>query len=560
MCGIWLYMQKKGFKQESNTLNEGQLYNAFMNLVPRGPERSHFVKLSEYGVYIGFHRLSIMDPSPLGDQPFVLDTDTKTIYVICNGEIYNFKELIKEENLENVVKSGSDCEVLSHLYNKLGIEEMCKKLIGEFAICVCEIDKITKNVTLYLTRDHCGIRPMFITGNDNQLVISSEIKGSPFLGVGYEIEQFKPRNYMVISNTDDKLYDMNKYTEYVSFDNIPISIYDVDEAKQKIRECLTEAVKCRLVSDRPLGCLLSGGLDSSLVASIASKILKKQRKQLYTFCVGMENSTDEKYAKLASEYINSIHTHYDEHDEQSWINDIPDIVKVTETFDITTIRASTGQYKVAKKISQNTDIKVLLIGDGSDELCAGYMYFHNAPSPQEGHLENIRLINNIHLYDVLRADRGVSSNGLEARVPFLDIRFIKLWLSIDPALRMPINGVEKWLLRESFRGDYLCDEVLFRTKEAFSDGVSSLKRSWYKILQESIEKSITDEEFRKCQNMYKHCPPVSKESLYFRKLFDDNFGMYVTTSKVIPDFWLPKWVGNIKEPSARVLNVYTPNK
>ena len=555
MCGIWIYLHKLTI-QPSLTYDE--MYNAFMKIEARGPDKSVLLKQSKYGLYIGFHRLCIMDTTSKGDQPFVLETEKKNIYVICNGEIYNFKELCEKYNI--ILNSGSDCEVLIHLYQLIGIDVMIKELIGEFAFCICEIDNFTHIVKLIIGRDQSGIRPLFITGNDDELVITSELKGSPFLdSTNYNIIQFPPRHYLEINNNDDKIFDpsFSKLVKYRDFRNIERTIYDLELAKTKIRQTFIETVKCRMISDRPLGCLLSGGLDSSLVASIASIFCKEKGMILKTFSIGMAGSTDEYYAKLVAKHIGSNHTHI-ELPEKTWLDAIQKVVEVIESYDITTVRASTGQYLVSKWISENTDIKVLLIGDGSDELCSGYMYFHKAPDPELMHLENIRLIEDIHFYDVLRADRGISANGLEARVPFLDHRFIELYLSIDPILRMPATkGLEKWFLRESFsENDYLPIEVLLRPKEAFSDGCSSSKRSWYSIIQEYINNKISDEELNESKKKYIHCIPPSKESLYFRKVFESYFGIFEETAKVIPYLWLPKWVGNISEPSARVLDVY----
>jgi asparagine synthase (glutamine-hydrolysing) len=309
-----------------------------------------------------------------------------------------------------------------------------------------------------------------------------------------------------------------------------------------------------LESDRELGALLSGGLDSSLVVSIASKYLHQFGKRLKTFSIGLPGSTDKEYAEMVATFCNTDHTHI-ELTTEYFLSALKHVIYATETFDITTIRASTGQYLVSKWISEHTNIKVLLIGDGSDELTAGYMYFHKAPSPTDLHIENKKLLTEIHFYDVLRADRGIATHGLEARVPFLDHRFVDLYMSLDPSLRIPTESrIEKWLLRKSFdTGRYLPAPVLWRKKEAFSDGVSSVQKSWYQIVQESAEQMYTDEQLASAQQLYTHCPPPTKEALYFRDIFES---LYPNTSHVIPHYWLPNWCGDIKEPSARVLDVY----
>lgn len=571
MCGIWVYLLKKN---ADTIYSYGDLYDSFMNLTNRGPDRSTFVNLMKYGLIIGFHRLSIMDPSTKGDQPFIFEDDKKIVYTVCNGEIYNFKNLCAKYNF--TLKSGSDCEVLPHMYEKFGVD-MVKQLDGEFAFCICEINKETEEVKLYVGRDQAGIRPLYITGNKNELVLTSELKGSPFLFDNeydneynprnvrekYMVKQFQPRTYVVISNNDASLYpSIEEYTPYFDMYSITPTIFDLEIATKQIEKTLVESVESRMASDQPVGCLLSGGLDSSLVASIAANYLKKTKslESLRTFSIGMEGSTDEYYARLVADHIGSNHTHI-QFPEEEWLRAISSVVHTIESYDVTTVRASTGQYLISKWISENTDIKVLLIGDGSDELCAGYMYFHNAPNPSELHYENLRLVSDIHMYDVLRADRGVSSNGLEARVPFLSKKFIELYLSIDPSLRVPRSEsgkpIEKWLLRKSFdHSNYLPKEVLYRKKEAFSDGVSSLKRSWYSVLQEHIKNVIDDAYFEKMKNKYTVCKPLSKEALHFRLEFERFFGIMQETAETIPYFWLPKWVGDVSEPSARVLSVY----
>ena len=553
MCGIWLYLHKT----DKQTLSYGELYNAFMKIESRGPDRSHFTKLSEYGLYIGFHRLSIMDVSIKGDQPFTYEIDDKIYYLVCNGEIYNYKELCKK--YEITLDSGSDCEILLHLFLKIGLDLMVKELNAEYAFCICEIDKKTKEVKLHIARDNLGVRPLFITGDENELVISSELKGSPFLfkEKQYKVEQFKPRHYASISNYDENLYNI-KYNKYIDFSDIDVSITDLEEAKRQINNKFREAVKIKMMIDPTLelGCALSGGLDSSLVASIASEYFKGTGKKLKTFSIGLPNGTDEKYAKMVALHINSDHTHI-ELTNKEFLDAIEDVILCIESYDITSVRASTGQYLLAKWIKKNTNIKVILLGDISDELTNGYLYNYYAPDANALHLETIRILNDIHYYDVLRADRGITRSGLEARCPFDDNEFVKLYLSINPEFRMPsYKGLEKWLLRESFKNDNLLpDEVLFRIKCAFSDGVSSEEKSWFEIIQEHIHEIISDEQFEEEIKKYNHLKPVSKESLYFRKIFEKYFGQHEETSYVIPYYWLPKWV-NTTEPSARTLNIY----
>jgi asparagine synthase (glutamine-hydrolysing) len=546
MCGIWIYLSKK------NTYNN--MYNDFMKIGHRGPDKSIFINLKQHNLYIGFHRLAIMGCNVLGDQPFLFETHDKIYYLVCNGEIYNYKDLASSYGIE--LTTGSDCEILLKLFLLIGLDELCAELNAEYAFCICEIDKASNVVTLHISRDHCGIRPLFISNVDDEIVLSSELKGIPE-HLLWNAKQFKPRCSCVVKQTDDFVNIHNKYDEYINFSGIKTTIYDLEEAKKLINTTFRLAVESRLMSDEDieLGFALSGGLDSSLVASIAASYYHKLGKQINTFSIGMEGGTDEKYAKMVAEHIGSNHTHI-MLEEKDFLNAIPNVVYATETYCLTTVRASTGQYLLAKWISENTKIKVVGIGDLSDELCSGYFYNFLAPCPEELHLETVRILDDIHYYDVLRADRGISHFGLEARCPFSDINFIKLYLSIDPVLRMPTyKNLEKWLLRVSFENDnILPKEVLFRNKEAFSDAITSVSRSWFEIIQENVEKTISDEEFIIKKSKYTHLQPKTKEALYFRELFSSHYGLD-NSGKIIPYYWLPKWI-NTNEPSARTLDIY----
>ena len=601
MCGIWGYF---GIDHDVR-----ELFDSFTNIQNRGPTRSEFMEVnSEYPIFFGFHRLPIVENTAKGDQPFTYEENQRRVYVGCNGEIYNYQKLIEEYNLP--VKTGSDCEVILWLYIQLGIDRTLELLNGEFAFYIFDFDLKTNIFKVHLTRDQCGIRPLFYAVNDESIAFSSEAKGLTS-SLGKQPRQiisgvlpFPPRtrfeatvkiiddqsgdvgqngkqngdsisvvkaNYTMVENVSQQAKTHNKHKklqitnfmkEYTSFRNIQIKIEDDEKAKALIRDCLDVCIEERLHSYAEIGALLSGGLDSSLICAIAAKHLKKLGKQLKTFSVGMPGSTDKEFAEKVALHIGSEHRHI-EFQEDDFLNALDEVILLTETFDITTIRATTGQFLISRWIAQNTNIKVLLIGDGSDELCAGYMYFHKAPDALASHNENIRLLENIHLYDCLRADRAIARNGMEARVPFLDKKFIELYLSIKYELRIPrphkfTQGakMEKYLLRESFAGTGLLpDEVLFRKKEAFSDGVSSVSKSWYVIIQEWASNSISDEDLEKAKKEYVHLPPTSKESLYYRRKFEHFYGKG-DICKVTPGYWLPLWCGNITDPSARVLTVY----
>lgn len=551
MCGIWFVFDLL------KSANKKLLYSNFCKIKHRGPDKSNFIEINDElgNMFIGFHRLAIMDNSALGDQPFILSNKNRTIYMMCNGEIYNYKELKIKYNID--CKSKSDCEIILYLYDKIGFKNTLKELIGEFAICIIDINiidnnNVNNNIKVHFGNDRFGIRPLFYYKDDNYIMCSSELKGlSKLVNINNLPILLPSKSYIEYNINIDGINKESPINTYYTINSKYLYTYNIDDICKLVRKNLKLSVKMMLESDRPLGALLSGGLDSSLVVSIASKYLKKINKKLYTFSIGIPGSTDKYYAELVSKYCDTIHTHFELSDEE-FLNEIDNVIYATETYDITTIRASTGQYLISKKISENTDIKVLLIGDGSDELTGGYLYFHKAPNSESVQNEIIRLLNEINFYDVLRADRGIAAHGLEARVPFLNHIFVDTYMKISPELKivnMENNRMEKWLLRKSFE-EYLPDEVLWRKKEAFSDGVSSKENSWYKIIQNNIK-------INKEKNKFCHCNPPNDEALYYRLKFRELFlkNESFDDSTIIPHFWLPKWVGDINEPSARILGI-----
>ena len=307
------------------------------------------------------------------------------------------------------------------------------------------------------------------------------------------------------------------------------------------------------MAERQIGCLLSGGLDSSLITSLVSHY--NQDNQLNTFSIGMPDSIDLKYAQTVANFLKTQH-HQIEISEKEFLGAIETVIYNIESYDTTTVRASVGNYLISKYIRENTDCKVIFNGDGSDEVCCGYTYLKQAPSLKALQSESERLVKEIHYFDVLRSDRSISSNGLEARTPFLDKAFVKYYLSISAELKK-FDGkkrLEKYLLRKAFdQKGFLPDEVLWRRKCAFSDGVSSQKRSWHKIIQNFVNQIISDEEFFQERKRLKHCMPQLKESYYYRKIFESFFGHH---DKLVPHFWMPKWVDSI-DPSARELEGYS---
>lgn len=534
MCGLFAFFSRGEINKEKLMIEANKISH-------RGPDST--TALSVDKGFVVFHRLSINDLSSNGDQPFVYDN----AILLCNGEIYNYRKLKLKYGIET--KSGSDCEIILHLYKKIGIEATLKELDGYFAFIIIDYSAGSGagGGVVHICRDRLGVRSLFIGKNSYSISIASEMKAIHSLS--YDIDQVPPASYQTWDLSTLTLLKSNKYYE------LPIVQYfSVNGSESKyIRDYLELAVVKRLMTDRPFGCLLSGGLDSSLIVSILSKILAKDNKRLETFSIGMVGSTDIEYARIVAKHCNTIHHEVIVTKEQM-LSSIPKVIEQIESYDTTSVRASTPMYLLCKYIKENTDIKVIFSGEGSDEVLGGYLYFHKSPDSESFKEENYRLLSDIHFFDCLRADKCISAHGLEGRFPFLDVDFVNYCMSIDSKLKMPTNNrIEKYLLRIAFStGDYLPDEVLWRVKEAFSDGVSKQDNSWYKIIQDHLEGEEAEEagEAGAEDEIYEHCQPVLKESFYYRRIYDK---IYPRREKLIPYYWLPKWSSNEKDPSAREL-------
>ena len=518
MCGIIAVFCDKN-KKISN-----EVFDAYEELSNRGPDSGTL--LIKNNNLMGFRRLSINDISDMGDQPMISYKNGVMVNLMCNGEIYNHKLLEKQFDIS--CKSESDCEVIIKIYEKIGFNETIKLLDGDFAVVITEGDMV------YMARDRMGVRPLF-TGltKDGDFAVASVAKS--LLSFCNNVKQLEP-----------SIVCYNKKTRLVTTENYKFPIYNITEENQYsiIKKTLIDAVSKRLMSDRPVGCLLSGGLDSSLVTSILCKLIGASNVRTYS--IGMKGSTDLKYAQIVANYLGTKHTEVIFTEEEG-IKAIPEVIEALESYDITTIRASVGMYLLGKYIKENTNDKVILSGEGSDELLCGYLYFHKAPSPSEAGKESYRLIKDLYKYDVLRADRTISVHGLELRVPFLDKNFIDVAMSLTGEQKMPLFGYEKYILRKSFEGDYLPDEVLWRRKEGFSDGVSSTTKSWYEIIQEYVDKIVSSQEFEK----YNKDIFPSKEAFWYFQVFDNYFP---TLQNPIDYYWMPKWT-NCVDPSGRLISV-----
>lgn len=540
MCGIWALIS------QNSITDLDRLFKSFMKTKNRGPDFTNFQLIGE-SLILGFHRLAIMDTSPIGNQPFVdVDKTGKSTYVICNGEIYDHKNLIKKYDLKTL--STSDCEIILPLYKKIGVDNLVKLLGSEFAFIIVEIDSNGK-MKLTAGRDPIGVRPLFFSFDGNSLCLSSEAKG--LTDIFDNVQVFKPGHYMIYE--DNKL----SFTEYYSYVYKQLTpTPSLDDIHAMIRLKFTNAVRRRLESDKEVGFLLSGGLDSSLVCSVAKSLLPSKRFPVFT--ISFPGGTDLPYAKKVAEYLDLDHRIIELTPEDA-LKELDETIYAIESFDITTIRASTMQRLVAKYIQKHTDVKVLQCGELSDELAAGYLYSHFAPSIQALHDDNVRLVKDVHMFDGLRTDRTMAYHGLEVRLPFADHEFVDYYLSIDPSLRAPQQGLEKYLLRKSFDVNcdslgkkYLPDVITNRVKQAFSDSVSSREESWYQLIQNHINTVVSDEEFQAQKDKYQHCTPFTKESYYYRKKFCEYFGD--NHSNLIPYFWMPKWIES-NDPSARTLKI-----
>ena len=520
MCSIMGYCDKAAAIEEFK--------KGFLKTVSRGPDDSRIVDTGS-GI-LGFHRLAIMGLTPEGMQPFRLGDS----YVVCNGEIYGYEKIKAELAKKYEFKSGSDCEILLPMYREYGTD-MFAMLDAEFAMII--YDGEAKE--FIAARDPIGIRPLYY-GYDKKdaVVFASEPKN--LVGLCKKIMPFPPGHY----------YKGGKFVCYRDIAAVDKVCHDdLDTVCRNIHDKLVAGVDKRLVADAKVGFLLSGGLDSSLVCAIAQK---RSQKPIRTFAIGMSgDAIDLKYAKQVADYIGSDHTEVIMTKEQV-LASLEEVIAMLGTFDITTIRASMGMYLLCKWIHENTDIRVLLTGEISDELF-GYKYTDFAPSAVEFQKESQKRVRELHMYDVLRADRCISVNSLEARVPFGDLDFVKYVMSVDPEKKLNTYGKGKYLLRRAFEGDYLPHDILYREKAAFSDAVG---HSMVDYLKEYAEEKYTETEFEQKCKKYSYAAPFTKESLLYREIFEK---YYPDQAEMIKDFWMPNksWKGcDVNDPSARVLSNY----
>lgn len=566
MCGIFALLNYTNTNANTKSIIDCHLIDChlithnFDKGVNRGPESSTIIFNESLNYVKGFHRLAINGLNKESNQPLNFESCS----LICNGEIYNYKQLYKMMNITPT--TDSDCEVIIHLYLKYGIHQTLRMLDGVFAFVLFTPD------TIFVARDPYGVRPLYLIGRelsatDSLLGFTSELKTLCNLAnsVGQPVNHFLPGSLMTINKVSHSVNDSTvwKINDYLSY-HTPSFSYSTDSflasddifgfsaklqtyLKGIFKTLMSSVTKRYATTERPIACLLSGGLDSSLIAAIVCSIHQQSNtigNKIETYSIGLPDSEDIKYARIVADYIGSKHTEIIV-SEQDMLDAIPEVIVAIESYDTTSVRASIGNYLIGKYIKTHSEAKVIFNGDGSDELCGGYLYMSSCPDSIEYDKETLRLLKDIYLFDVLRSDKSISSHGLEPRTPFLDKAFVNYYLSIPLEFRNHnLNKkMEKYLLRMAFEESKLLPpEILWRKKEAFSDGVSNKGKSLFTIIQDYTDTKITDASLNQKQ----------KEKKYYKDIFDT---AYPNQSHIVPYFWMPKYI-NSDDPSARTLTSY----
>ena len=576
MCGfVGAFDLNSGSQPIAEGLKEelrAQVLEMSKRIRHRGPDWS--------GVYTGnnailsHERLSIVDPLS-GKQPLV--SDDEKIILAANGEIYNHKEIRAKLAETYKFRTGSDCEVIIPLYKKYresgDFTKMIEELSGIFAFALYD----SENDTYLIARDEIGVIPLYQGWDkEDRYYVASELKALE--GECVTLEEFPNGSYLWSHDKKITRWYKREWEDYTSVKSAPRATNEKGEiinpsVIEKVRNGLESAVKAQLMSDVPYGVLLSGGLDSSIIAAVTQKYSKKRIEtdskesawwpQLHSFAVGLEGSPDLVAAKKAADYIGTVH-HEVHFTIQEALDALPDVIYHIETYDITTVRASTPMYLLARVI-KSMGIKMVLSGEGSDELFGGYLYFHKAPDAQEFHEELVRKMSKLHLYDCLRANKSLMAWGVEGRVPFLDKDFIDIAMGLNPSDKMSIRlsdgkqRIEKWILRKAFE-DLLPEDIAWRQKEQFSDGVGY---NWIDTLKKITEEKVSDAEFARRESRFPVNPPKTKEEYYYREIYSRLFpsdsaakavpheaGVACSTAKALE--WDAAWK-NMDEPSGRAI-------
>ena len=514
----------------------------------RGPE--NYTYECNQDVHLGFHRLAINGLNPESSQPL----HYKNYVMVCNGEIYNYKELV--ERYQFKMNTQSDCEVIVMLY-ELMKEKCLYELDGEFAFVIHDLS----DNHIFAARDPYGVRPLYINQVQQSFCLSSDLSPMKFLPM-IEVNQFPPGHYSVFhtnlfgymqqSFSYHTIGCPNNSIVYPVKDNVFTIWKSMGNASPLwfVYASLYEAVRKRVMNtERPVACLLSGGLDSSVVAAIAARICSQEGKQLETYSIGLPGSEDLKYSSKVADHIKSKHTQL-VCTEDEFVDSIPNVIRDIESYDTTTVRASVGNWNIGKYIRENSEAKVVLNGDGADEVMGGYLYFHACPNEEEFDKECRRLLNHISRFDVLRSDKSIASHGLEPRTPYLDKAFVDAYMTLPCSFRYHKGDIEKRAIRsilEWLDPTLIPREILFRKKEAFSDGVSSLDKSWYQTIQEKIPIQP-----QVIGTNYDFNIPTTDEQRYYRDTFRK---FHKDCDHLVPYFWMPRFV-NATDASARTLSQY----
>ena len=618
MCGIFALLNNANY----GIISKDIVNESFEKGSSRGPEYS-IIKDIMVKTIFGFHRLAINGIDDKSHQPIIINN----VALICNGEIYNYKSLYNLCNEDNDVQptTNSDCEIIIHLYLKYGIEQTLQMLDGVFSFVLIDYRLPNENTKLYVARDPYGVRPLYFIKPDTKkkdedqiYAFGSEIKslygiwnkldkdyktmramkklhdkGFTNNNCKYKIYQFRPGTIMTFDLPFTAITHWT-HKSTLTYHNFsfsqdifkPLKSVDKDYYYNKINEIFKSAVYKRCsTTDRPIACLLSGGLDSSLVAALINEYYKENYLgKLETYSIGLEGSEDLKYSQIVADYLGTKHTQIIV-TEDEFVDSIENVIRDIESYDTTTVRASIGNWLVSRYISQNSDAKVIFNGDGADELMGGYLYMKYANDAIEFDSECKRLLKNIFMFDVLRSDKSISSHGLEPRTPFLDRSWVNFYLSIPLVMRYNPFKIEKFNIRKAFSINYfknkegkqlLPDETLWRRKEAFSDGVSNKQKDTKDIIYEKIKSSfkndneimnfiqkenVSDDDFitdfiRMDKSMCEvddYLLPTTIEQCYYRKIFETYYG---GCGKILPYFWMPRYV-NASDSSARTLEAYT---
>jgi len=575
MCGIFAYL--------GDAIDPTVVREHFEQIKYRGPDGTQWTHPNNAkNLTFGFHRLAINGLDEISSEPLNKDG----LFLICNGEIYNAPQLIQAYNLPN--KTTNDCEVILLMYQLYGPDrfvELLDQFDGVFSLVLYD----SHNGRLFIANDPIGIRPLYWSSPNGDLKYAIQLAGvpetnytSPYPSLRWEfavasepralnwtgqaIHFFPPGHYFSVAFTPSILtnpgssapqmlvpisYQFMRFYHY----SFPINLHQTrEQIINSYRSLLSQAVRKRLLSDRPIGCLLSGGLDSSLVtALVAGEFKRAGKRPPSTFSIGLPGSPDVYWAQIVANHLGTDH-HVILVDEAEFLGVIPEVIKGIQSYDITTVRASCGNWLLGKYIKKNTDCVVIFNGDVSEEIHASYLYCSRAPDPFSFHEDNLRLLREVHKYDVLRSARSMENHSLEPRSPFADKNLVRFVMSIDPNLKFfGKNGrIEKELMRASFP-DLLPTDVLYRKKTAFSDGVSDQNRSWHDIIREFVDVQVSDEEFESQRTLYTVNPPPTKEAYYYRKIYEE---ILPNQGHLIPKYWMPRFVPDAQDPSARTLEGY----